>query len=185
MTKHPVGHIVIGVGLLPHTHPDTGELVGTQMLDEALEAIVSPGGAPLADAQLADGQSGVVRHHQHVVGGDFIEVGGGAGGLAGQVHIGNGLHDQHLFPGNGQGIGQRLEFQLLDGRLGSLGQLVGHHKAYVVAGIFILVAGVAQTDQQPGGAAAAFSKHILNLAQTVQTGAGRIYPPLKLAYLFF
>ena len=53
--EHPVGHVVVWVGLLAHPDLDPGELVGTQVLDDALEAVMTPGGAALADAQLAQG----------------------------------------------------------------------------------------------------------------------------------
>ncbi len=47
LAQHPVGHVVVGVGLLAHAHLDPGELVGAQVLDDVLQAVVPPGGAPL------------------------------------------------------------------------------------------------------------------------------------------
>ena len=33
--EHPVGHVIVWVGLLAHPDLDPGELVGTQVLDDA------------------------------------------------------------------------------------------------------------------------------------------------------
>ena len=45
LAQHPVGHIVIGVGLLAHPHPQAGKLVGAQVLDDVFQPVVPPGGA--------------------------------------------------------------------------------------------------------------------------------------------
>ena len=172
--QHPVGHVVVGVGLLAHPHPQSGELVGAQVLNDIFQPVVPSCGALHPDTQPAHGQGGVVGHHQHVVGGDFVKIHRLAHRLSGEVHIGDGLHHQHLFPGNGQDIGQRLKSQPLDRLSLALRHLVGHHKAHIVPGIHILIPGIAQADQQPADAPGVlFEKHGIHL---IKTGRAKARP---------
>ena len=138
------------------------------MLDDIFQPVVPSCGALCPDTQPAQGQGGVVGPHQHMVRGNFIKVRRRAHRLPGQVHIGDGLHHQHLFPGNGEDIGQCLEFQPLDGLVLPPGHLVGHHVAHVVPGVLVPVPWIAQADQQPAHAARVlFEKHGIFLASIV------------------
>ena len=101
---------------------------------------------PPADAELAQGQGHVVGDHQHPLGGDLVKPGGLAHGLAGEVHVGGGLHEEHRLAADEGGVGEGSVLELLDGDLLPVSQLVNDQEAHVVAGPLVLGAGVAQAD---------------------------------------
>ena len=119
------------------------------MGDDVFQAVVAPGGAAAADAELALGQGDVVRDDQNPLRGDLIEPGGLPHGFAGEVHVSHGLHQQDGLAAELGRVGQGLIFYPLDGDVGSVSQLVYHEEADVVAGPVILGTGVAQTDDDP------------------------------------
>ena len=132
-----------------HADLHAGELVGAQVGDDVFQAVVAPGGAAAADAELALGQGDVVRDDQDPLRGDLIEPGGLPHGFAGEVHVGHGLHQQDGLAAELGRVGQGLIFYPLDGDVGSVSQLVYHEEADVMAGPVILGTGVAQTDDDP------------------------------------
>ncbi|MPM56527.1 hypothetical protein SDC9_103333 [bioreactor metagenome] len=119
------------------------------MGDDALDAVVASGGAGGAYPQLPHGQRHVVVNHQHPLGRDFIESGGLAHGLAGEVHKGLGLHHQNPRPAEAQDIvcGLKLHLVQLDALL--FRQQVHGEKAHIVPGFGVFFAGISKTGQNP------------------------------------
>ena len=124
------------------------------MLDDVLQAVVAAGTAAGADAELTHRQGDIVGDDHHVVRRDLIEPGRLADGFAGEVHVGLGLHHQHLFPVHHPLRRPRPEAQLIEAEALPPGQPVHRQKAHVVAGTLVFGAGVAQPHQQPADAAA-------------------------------
>ena len=125
---------------------------------------MTAGGALGADAQGADGERDVVRDHKHVIRGDLVEAGGLADGLAREVHIGLGLHQQHVCLPDGAGGGQRAKARAVDADVLLPGKGVRGHEAGVVPGALIAQAGIAQEDDEPGDGAGR-KKHVRTSAQ--------------------
>ena len=149
--------------MLRHAHPhlDAGKLVGAQMGDDVLQAVVAAGAAALADAQLAHRQRHIVGDHHHMIRRHLIEPGRLPHRFAGEVHVGLGLHHQYFIAVLLENTRPRLEAQLGQGEFLLLHQTVQGQPAHVVAGALILLAGIAQPHQYPVDAAAlaAIEKH--------------------------
>ena len=92
----------------------------------------------------------VFGDEQNMIRGNFVEAGGLTHCFTGQIHICGGLHNENTLAADGGGIGQSAELQPLNGEASSLTQLIHRHKAHIVAGIFVFVAGIAQTNHDPG-----------------------------------
>ena len=139
----------------PHTHLDAGKCVRAEVLNDILQPVVPAGGATLADAQLAHRQGHIVRYDQHALGGYPVKAGGLAHCLTRQVHVGLRLHHQYFMPLILQHTCPRLEAQLIQSKFFLFRQTVQCQPAHIVAGRFVLGAGIAQPHQQPFHAAAA------------------------------
>ena len=148
--QDPVGHVVIRMGRGAHPDLYPGKGVGAQAGDDALEAVVSPGGAAAADAQLPQGEGHVVRHHQHPLRRDLVKGSGGGNGIPGEIHIGLGLHQQHGLVAQTALGGEGLKAQPGRGDAGGFFQDLRRHEAHVVAGHGIFRSGIAQAYHQPG-----------------------------------
>ena len=94
------------MGLAAYADADPGKLIGVEVGDDVLQAVMSTGGTVLTDAQLAGGEGYLVREDDDMLRGNLEEGGGLLHRFAGQVHIGDGLHHQHLLSGYGEDIGQ-------------------------------------------------------------------------------
>ena len=137
------------MGRRAHTHPDAGELVCAQVGDDIFQAVVAPGAAAGADAELAQGQGHVVGDDQHSLRRDLVEAAGQLDRLAAQVHIGLGLEHQHPLALDGDLAGEGPVAELAEPRPLPAGEPVSGHKADVVAGVLIVLARIAQAHQQP------------------------------------
>ena len=80
---------------------------------------------------------------------DLVEAGRLAHRLAGQVHVGLGLHQQHRLAAQLALGRQRPEAQPVDGQALLPRQRIAGHEAGVVAGALIFEPRVAQKDHQP------------------------------------
>lgn len=107
------------------------------------------GGAGGAHAYLPDRQGYLVRNDYHVVGPDLIIARGLGGGVAGQVHIGLGLHQQRLLVPDAAGAGESGKAQAVDAGAVPLGEYVACHEADVVARALVLGAGITQEHNEP------------------------------------
>ena len=122
--------------------------------DDALEAVVPPGGALCADAQLADRERHVVRNNDDMVRGDSVIRRGGSNGVAREVHEGLRFHKEDLFAAELARRGQRVEAELGDLDVFALLECVRRPETNVVAGAVVFFAGVAEKNDEPGNAAA-------------------------------
>ena len=113
------------------------------------EAVVAAVAAADFEAGLAAGDVQLVVGDEDLVGADFVKLRQRGDGLAGKVHKGVGLEqpDVALRP-----LGARclavVFFLALEGDAPGVRQLVEKPEAGVVAGVFVLAAGVAQADDQ-------------------------------------
>lgn len=72
-SQHPVFHIVV-FGRNANTDLDPRELVGTEILNDALKSVVTARGTAAAYAQLANGERNVIRDDKYVFWWDFIKL---------------------------------------------------------------------------------------------------------------
>ena len=100
-----------------------------------------------AQALFAERQVKVVKHNQQIFFRDVFFLQPVAHRFAAAVHVGRGLQQDEGSPfmlqrGNGAKV---IGFK---GDIGSFGQSIQHLEAYIVAGIFVFRADVAQTGNQ-------------------------------------
>ena len=148
--QDPVGQVELGVGLGADADLDPGEVLGTNLSDDGLDAVVTTGGAVGPDAQAAGDQGDIVKHDDDSLGRD-VEVGGKLqDAAAGQIHEGLGLEQHQLAAVPGGLTVQALELHAVDLAAEGIGQNVDGTEASVVTGLFIFTAGIAQADNEPG-----------------------------------
>ena len=90
MSQHIVGQIHPG-RLFSHAHPDSGELLGPQMGDDAFDPVVASGASLGPDPQLSRRQADIVIDHQDVLRVHLIIIGSRPDALAAGIHIRLGL----------------------------------------------------------------------------------------------
>ena len=112
-----------------------------------------------AHAELAERERNIVGDDDDVVGGNFIEPRRLAHSLAGEVHVGLRHHQKHIRPAKFDDLRQRAEAQAVAAKIALVDQTLRGHEADVVAGVFVLLAVVAQTDEQPFRRAGFFENH--------------------------
>ena len=120
----PIHHLVARLLRRANPHLDAGEAVTTQMLNDILQPVVPPGGAEGTQPELAHRQVDVIGYHEDMLRRDLIEAGGGAYGLPGEIHVGLGLHHQHLILSQLPFRRPGLEAQLVKAQLFPLRQPV-------------------------------------------------------------
>ena len=137
----------MGFGSHADLHP--GEVLASQLLDDGLDAVVTTGGAVLAQTQAARLQGDVIEKHDDPGRGDLEEGGQLQNAAAREVHIGLGLQQEELAVAVIDLGVETLEFCLVDLDLQLLGDPVNGSPACIVAGLLILPTGIAQTHDQP------------------------------------
>ena len=137
---------------------DAGEILGTQVGDDVLDAVVTAGGAGGPHPQLAHGEGHVIVDHQHMVGGNFVELRSLMDGFAGEVHIGLGLHHQALLAPEADDVIGRFELHFVQFHVQLFRQQIHREKAHIVAGVLIFLAGIAQAHDEPVHRPAGFFK---------------------------
>ena len=101
------------------------------------------------DAQLAGVLGDVVAQNDHMVGRDLEKARQRRDGIAGKVHVGQGLEQHHLVAVHFTLAPQALEFGLAHADAPFAGQVVQRGKARVVACAVVFGLGVAQAGDQP------------------------------------
>ena len=131
---------------LADAYLDAGELVVLQQVDDVSHTVVGAGGTAFPDADAAGSQIGVVKNDDQPLGGHRKGLHHVPDGLAGQIHIGLGLHQQDRLAGDGAGTVDRLALGLgQTAQTGLFCQKIQRHKAHVVPGHFIFAARIAQS----------------------------------------
>ena len=118
---------------------------------------MTAGAAVGTDAESARLQGDVIKHHNDPLGRDVIVSAQLQHAAAGEVHKGLRLEKKQLLSAISALAVKTLEFHPVDLAAQFFGKFVDGTETGVVPGALILLAGVAQTDDQPG--IAAFSKH--------------------------
>ena len=162
LADDPVDHLVVGMLGHANAHLDAGKRIGAQVLNDVLQPVVTAGGAAFANAQLACRQRNIVGDHHHMVRRHLIKPRRFAHRLAGEVHVGLGLHHQNFVAVFLQNTGPRLEPQLVEFEIFLFHQAVQRQPTHVVPGAFVPCTGIAKTHYQPSKAAL-LEKHMLTL----------------------
>ena len=84
------------MGLCADADADAGEIFPAQPGNDALQAVMPARRAGGTDAQLAGGLGNVIAQHQHMAGRDLEKARHGGDGIAGEIHVGQGLQQHHL-----------------------------------------------------------------------------------------
>ena len=123
------------------------ELVGAKVSGDGFEAVITAAAAVFAVAKGAELKVKIIANHEDVLGSDFIEASEGLDGLTGFVV--EGLR----FDENGASLFQPdgAEFGLLPVKLMDFGVKIQRQEAEVVAGEVVLVAWVAEADDETHG----------------------------------
>ena len=139
----------MGLGAHAEAHP--GEVLAAQFGDDALQAVVSAGGAVCADPDPAGIQGDIIRDDENPFRGNGIEAGSLPDGGSGAVHEGGGLHEQN--PGSGDRGKLRIgaEAHPRDADAQGAGQGVNDAEAHVVPGLRIVLPGISQAYDEPLG----------------------------------
>lgn len=133
------------------------------------------------DAQAAHVEAYVVEEDEHLLDGDLVELHRVAHRLSRIVHEGGGLHQQHPVLADHRVAAEGFEFEPVDFGPQLFGEGVDGQEARVVAGVFIVAAGVPQADDRdtPPGRAAGRRGFLSDVLKTwnrsffPQTGKGR------------
>ena len=138
--------VPVAVGLADTDfHP--GELVGVQLINNALDAVVSTGGAAFSHPEAACGQIQVVKDYDDALGRHLVGACQVAHRFAGQVHIGLGLYQHQGFAGIISAGDQRFALGGANGAgAQTLCQQVKGKEPGIMPGCLVLSAGVAQAD---------------------------------------
>ena len=144
----PVNHVAALAGSAgSNLHP--GEVLGPQMGNDVLDAVVTAGRAGGPHPELAHRQRHIVINDQHPLRRNLIKLCRLPHRLAGEVHIRLRLHDQAPGPGKPQNVVGGFELDLVELDSGFLSQQVHGEKSHVVTGIGVLLARIPQAHHQP------------------------------------
>ena len=123
-------------------HPDPGEILCPQVLDNGLQSVVSARAALQPDAELPLLEVDVVGDHNDLLRLHLVEIRGRPQTLPGIVHIGLGLQKDHPLPGENSLSAEREMLLFIYPDPHPVRQRVDHVEADVVARILILSPGI-------------------------------------------
>ena len=121
--------------------------IGPEMLNDGFDPIVTTRRAFFAEAERAERQGDIVVDDQHLFGWPLVEGEDLVNGAAAQVH------KRLRFQQNRAAAGEFGEVALplrsrLESRAFCGGQAIQYHESHVVAGVLVLLAGVAEADDE-------------------------------------
>ena len=126
---------------------ETRKNVGVEVLEDGLDAVVTPGGPLLPETQGAERQGDIVIDHQHVLRGPLVKGKDLLQRSSTQVHERLRFKENRAVARNLRQVALPFRDRLENGaRL--RGKLVQQHEADVVAGIFVLAAGITEADDE-------------------------------------
>ena len=123
------------------------------MIDNAFDAVVAAVAALAANPEPTAWEGYIVKDDEDALGRYLIEGGCLPDRFAAVIHKGLRLHQQALDPAEREGGGHSLELYLVYLNAVFVGKQVGKEEARVVAGQFILLAGVAKPHDDEFGRA--------------------------------
>ena len=126
---------------------DAGELRADMGGDRA-QAVVAGVAAAGLDPDPAGREVELVVQDDHLGGLELVELQRGADGVAGEVHVGAGLQEQHLLGAEAAFGHAPLELRAPGGEAMRRGDGVGGHEADVVALAGMFGAGIAEADEE-------------------------------------
>ena len=125
---------------------DARERIGAAEVDDVLQSLLSAVRALAADADHTDVEGDIIRQYNNLLGWDFVEIHRLGYRLPAEVHVGGRLHQQTALAADPCFAYSGLEFDLVDLHAQLLGNVVDRDEARVMAGAFILLARVAESD---------------------------------------
>ena len=129
------------------------ELIASKLIYYALYSVVPAVRALASDSESAAGEGDVVENHYYLLGRDFVERGYVAHRLAGVVHESLGLGENAAFAAYLRIAYKGVKLQAVYLYAVLLREEIEAEKARVVAGEFIFLARVAESDYQKFGCA--------------------------------
>lgn len=138
---------LLAYGEVVGAETEARELVGAEMGGDGFEAVIAAAGPVFTVAEDAKLKIKVITDHEDVLGSDLVEASEGLDGLTGFVVEGLGFDEDgaSLFQPDG------AEFGLLPVKLMDFGVKIQRQEAEVVAGEVVLVAWVAEADDETHG----------------------------------
>ena len=137
------------MGLTAYANLDSGELLASQFRHDGLDAVVAACAAVGTDPQPTGLQGNIVKEDDNPGRGN-VKVGGKLqNAFAGEVHIGLGLQQKNLSAAIECLTVKTLEFEAIHLTAKVLRQNIQTAEARVVAGVGIILAGVAKTHDEP------------------------------------
>lgn len=145
-----VRQVLVGVCLSAHTDLHPGKVLTAQLGDDGLDAVVTACAAFGADAEPSGGQGNIIEQDDDPLGRN-AEIGAQLKhAAAGEIHICLGLQEHDLGAVVQRLTVQALEFALVDFAAQLVSQQIHGAEASVVAGVGIVLAGIAQAHDEPG-----------------------------------
>ena len=120
------------------------------MLKDGFDSIVAPCGAFFAKAKGAEGQGDVVVNDEHLFRRPLVKREDLLDGPAAQVHESLGFEQEDAAAGELREVALPFRTGLKYGTRGG-GEAVQYHEPDVVAGVFILLAGIPEADDEGEG----------------------------------
>ncbi len=132
-----------------HTDLDPGKVLTTQFLDNGLNAVVTAGGTIGPDAKSSGLQGNIIEQNDDPLGRDIIICTQLQDTPAGQIHKSLGFQQKQFCTLIGNLTVQSLKLTFINLAAEILSQQIDGHKTAVVAGMLILLAWIAKTNNQP------------------------------------
>ena len=144
-----VCQILIGMGFAADADLHPGEILGADLGDDGLDAVVPAGGAVAANPQPARRQGDIVKKNDDPLGRDIEIRRKLQHRFAGQIHISLRLQQEDLSALVIDLTVQSLKLQLIRLAAQLVSQNVQRPEACIVPGVGVFSAGVAQSDDEP------------------------------------
>ena len=130
---------------------DAREILAAEMVDDVFQPVLAACRALRAHAQCTHVERNIVRQHNDPFGRDLVKRRCSVHRLAGQVHEGLRLEEEHALAAQHPLAHERLELHPVDLLPGARTVAFQRAEARIVPGVIVLAAGIAQPDDQPLG----------------------------------
>jgi hypothetical protein len=144
--EYPIGKVVIGVRLGADADFNAGEVVVLQVIDDISHTVLTAVGALASYAHFAGLKADIVAYNYDVFGGNLIKICCVAYCLTAEIHKGLRFEKKTSSAFDSAFAYKGFELELVDFNAVFLGENVYADKACIMAGEFILLSGVAQTN---------------------------------------
>lgn len=144
-TQHPICQIVFGVRLLSDADFNTRKVVRFEVVDDALDPVVTAVRSFAANAQPGWGERDVVKYNQYVFRRKLIKGGGIAYGFPGIVHECLRFHQKHPCSADRALAAERMKFGTRQRCAQPLADIIQRQKSSIVTCMRIFITGITET----------------------------------------